>query len=71
MSVSRGAIPTDMARPSSIDQLPETVRAEIGRLRQNGRTIDEILAHLRKLDGIAPISRSALGRHLQHMEKLG
>jgi len=60
-----------MARASSIDQLPETVRAEIGRLRQNGRTIDDILAHLRKMDGIAPVSRSALGRHLQHMEKLG
>ena len=60
-----------MARPSSVDQLPETVRAEIGRLRQNGRTIDEILTHLRKLDGIAPVSRSALGRHLQHMEKVG
>ncbi len=60
-----------MARISSIDKLPEEVRLEIGRLRQNGRTIDEILSHLRKLDGIAPVSRSALGRHLQGMEKLG
>ncbi len=60
-----------MARASTVDQLPDTVRAEIGRLRQNGRTIDEILAHLRQLDGIAPVSRSALGRHLQGMAKLG
>jgi len=60
-----------MARPSTVDQLPEAVRAEIGRLRQNGRTIDDILAHLRQLDGIAPVSRSALGRHLQGMAKLG
>ena len=59
------------ARPSSIDKLPEEVRAEIGRLRQNGRTIDDILAHLKKLDGIAPVSRSALGRHIQGMAKLG
>ena len=50
-----------MARLSSIDALPGEIQAEIGRLRQNGRTIDEILAHLRALDGIRPPSRSALG----------
>lgn len=60
-----------MARPSSVDKLPETIRQEIGRLRQNGRSIDEILGHLKTMDGIAPISRSALGRHLQGMEKVG
>lgn len=60
-----------MAKLSTIDALPEEVRLEIGRLRQNGRTIDEILAHLRQLDGIAPVSRSALGRHLQNMAKVG
>jgi DNA-binding transcriptional ArsR family regulator len=60
-----------VARPSSIDRLPEEVRLEIARLRQNGRTIDEILSHLRKLDGIAPVSRSALGRHLKSVESLG
>lgn len=60
-----------MVRASTVDQLPETVRAEIGRLRQNGRTIDDILAWLRQLDGIAPVSRSALGRHVQSMAKLG
>ena len=60
-----------MPRPSTIDKLPEEVRAEIGRLRQNGRSIDEILAHLRKMDGIAPVSRSALGRHVAGLAKLG
>jgi hypothetical protein len=60
-----------MARASTIDKLPEEIRLEIGRLKQNGRSIDEIIAHLRQLDGIAPVSRSALGRHLKGMEKIG
>lgn len=60
-----------MPRLSTVDKLPEAVRLEVGRLRQNGRTIDEILTHLKTMDGIAPVSRSALGRHLQGMEKLG
>ena len=60
-----------MARPSSISKLPEEVRLEIGRLRQNGRTIDEIMRHLRQLDGIAAVSRSAVGRHIKGMAKLG
>ena len=59
-----------MGRLSSVDVLPEDVQAEIGRLRQNGRTIDEILVHLRTLDGIAPPSRSALGRHIQGMDAM-
>ena len=58
-------------RPSSVDRLPDEVRAEIGRLRQNGRTLDEILAHLRTMDGIAPVSRSALGRHIQGLAQVG
>lgn len=58
-----------MARPSSIDQLPKEVREEIGRLREGGRTIDEILEHLRKLD--MDVSRSALGRHVKKIEEVG
>lgn len=57
-----------MAQPSSIDKLPEEFREEIGKLRVQGRTIDEILAHLRLLD--VNVSRSALGRHLKGMEAL-
>lgn len=60
-----------MARPSSIDQLPEEIRSEIGRLRMQGVTIDGILAHLRQLHGATHVSRSALGRHIKGMEKLG
>ena len=52
-------------QPSSVDRLPEEVREEIGRLRVQGRTIDEIMAHLRQLD--VEISRSALGRHVKGM----
>ncbi|OUJ01536.1 DUF3486 family protein [Acetobacter cibinongensis] len=59
-----------MARPSSVDQLEPEIRDEIGRLRGNGHTLDEILAALRELD-VTSISRSALGRHVQSMEKVG
>ncbi|NBB51489.1 DUF3486 family protein [Rhizobium sp. CRIBSB] len=55
-------------RPSSIDILPEPIRAEIGRLRLQGRTIDEILNHLKQLD--VEVSRSALGRHLKGLATL-
>ncbi|MCH4024025.1 MAG: DUF3486 family protein [Acetobacter sp.] len=58
-----------MSRPSSVDQLDSEIREEIGRLRGNGHTIDEILAALRELD-VTSISRSALGRHVQSMEKI-
>lgn len=57
-------------RPSSIDDLPDELRAEIGRLRTQGATIDRIVEHLRALHGAAP-SRSAVGRHVKKMEKVG
>lgn len=61
-----------MTRPSKIDRLSEEIREEIGRLRRAGRTIDEILAHLRGLlpDDQQP-SRTAMGRHVQRLERLG
>lgn len=55
-------------RPSSIDRLPDEVRDWIGRLRDQGRTLDEIIAKLRELDVAALPSRSALHRHLQKAE---
>lgn len=55
-------------RPSSIDRLPEEIRAEVGRLRVQGRTIDEILDHLKALD--VEVSRSALGRHVKGLATL-
>lgn len=57
-----------MARPSKIDRLPREVREEIGRLREGGRTIDEILDHLRQLD--ADVSRSGLARHIQRVDAI-
>ena len=44
-----------MARPSKIDRLPQELRDAIGDLRRQGRTIDEILAHLRSL-GVGDVS---------------
>lgn len=58
-----------MPRPSTISRLPSEIREAIGRLRERGRTIDEILAHLVQLD--VDVSRSALGRHVKHLDKLG
>lgn len=59
-----------MARPSSIDKLPEAVRSTIGQLRGLGWTIDEIHEHLRGLIDRAP-SRSALGRHIKGLAAMG
>lgn len=56
-------------RPSSIDVLPDEVKAAIGKLRLQGRTIDEILAHLASMD--VDVSRSALGRHVQKLATIG
>ena len=58
-----------MVRPSTIDRLGTTIRDEIRRLRESGRSIDEILAHLRLLD--VEVSRSALGRHVQKIGAVG
>ena len=52
-----------MAKPSSISRLPKEVREKISELRDRGRTIDEILAHLEELN--VEVSRSSLGRHLK------
>jgi hypothetical protein len=57
------------ARPSSIDQLPEEMRALIGELRGLGWTIDQIREKLSELLDQAP-SRSALGRHIAGMNKM-
>lgn len=61
-----------MPKPSSIDRLPEEIREEIGKLRRQGRTIDEILDKLRELlpEDQQP-SRSAVGRHVKKIEVLG
>ena len=59
-----------MPRKSTIDQLPAALREALDALIRDGRhTLDEILAHLAKLnDGEEPVSRSALGRYAQRAE---
>lgn len=56
-------------QPSTIDRLPGEVRELIGSLRQDGCTIDEILAKLQELK--VGVSRSALGRHVQTLAVVG
>jgi hypothetical protein len=58
-----------MPRASTIDKLPPEIREAIGRLREHGKTIDEILDHLRTME--IDVSRSALGRHVQGMAAMG
>ena len=50
-------------------RLPERVREEIGRLRKKGRTLDEIIAHLKTLE--AQSSRSALGCYTKNVDAIG
>lgn len=56
-------------RPSTVDRLPEELRELIGRLRQDGATIDEIMAKLSELN--AGVSRSAVGRHVKSLAVIG
>tara|TARA_B100000686_G_scaffold246123_1_gene255490 strand:+ start:88 stop:636 length:549 start_codon:yes stop_codon:yes gene_type:complete len=57
-----------MGRPSSISRLPKEVREKISHLRDQGRTIDEIMDHLEQLD--VEVSRSSLGRHLKKQKEV-
>ncbi|SON55804.1 hypothetical protein HDIA_2263 [Hartmannibacter diazotrophicus] len=60
-----------MGRPSKVDRLPDAVREAIADLRRQGRTIDEILAHIRDM-GVASddVSRSGLGEHIKEIDAL-
>lgn len=57
-------------RPSTVARLPPAVREEISRLRESGRTIDEIMGHLRLMD-VRTVSRSAMGRYVQRLDAAG
>lgn len=63
-----------MAR-STLDRLPKEIREELGRLREDGWTIDELLAQLQVLRNAGrhdvDVSRSAVGRYVQTMDKVG
>jgi hypothetical protein len=58
-----------MPRASSVRRLPPELREQIGALLDQGRTLDEITTHLNQLG--AEVSRSALGRYKQHLDKVG
>jgi len=60
-----------MNRPSKIDRLPSDLKDLIGRLREQGRSIDEIFAKLQELDPDIDMSRSGLGRHVQKIDTIG
>lgn len=57
-----------MPRRNTVRRLPPEIRDRIGALLDQGRTLDEILAHLAELG--ANVSRSALGRYKQHIDKV-
>lgn len=58
-----------MPVPSTVKRLPPQIRDEIHGLLDSGRTLDEIIAHLRTL-GVDEVSRSALGRYKQNFDKV-
>lgn len=57
-----------MARPSKVDRLPAEIRDVIRGLREDGRTIDEIMAKLRELD--ADVGRSGLGDYIKRFDTM-
>lgn len=59
-----------MGRKSSLRRLPPEIFQEVNRLLSEGRfTLDEILEHLRNM-GVDTVSRSALGRQKQKIDKI-
>jgi hypothetical protein len=58
-----------MPKKTKIDKLPPDIKELIGRLREQGRTLDEILAKLQELE--IDIARSTLARGLNKWEKHG
>lgn len=57
-----------MARPSKVDKLPAELRDMIGRLREGGCTIDEIMDKLRQLE--ADVGRSGLGEYIKKWDAM-
>lgn len=55
-----------MGHKSTIDRMPAEIRDTIARLREKGRTIDEIRDKLGELD--VEVARSTLGRHIKRID---
>lgn len=59
-----------MGRKSTLRRLPPEIQNEINRILSEGRlTLDELLEHLRGI-GVEGVSRSALGRQKQKIDKV-
>lgn len=59
-----------MGRKSSLRRLPPEILQEVNRILSEGRlTLDELLEHLRGM-GVETVSRSALGRQKQRIDKV-
>jgi hypothetical protein len=58
-----------MPRKGTIDRLGPEVRDAIGRLLDEGCTLDQILAHLENMS--VEVSRSSLGRYTQRLAQAG
>lgn len=59
-----------MPRKSTIEKLPREIRDQIVALRNKNHTLDEIMAHLAKLDMDVDVSRSALGRYSKKIDQV-
>lgn len=59
-------------RPSKVDQLPAEVRELIGKLRRDGRTLDQIMGKLAELDlpDAAMPSRTGMFRHIRQLDAI-
>lgn len=57
-----------MGRTGKVRRLPPELRALLHEMLDAGRTLDEIVAHLRTLG--ADVSRSGVGRYRQQVEKV-
>ena len=59
-----------MGRKSTLRRLPPEIQTEINRILSEGRlTLDELLEHLRGI-GVEGVSRSALGRQKEIIDKM-
>lgn len=59
-----------MGRPSTIARLPEELRELVHALLRQGRTIEEVRAHLASMLGEEAPSKSAIGRYKQRFEEM-
>lgn len=57
-----------MTTASSVTRLDKAIREEISRLREQGRTLDEILEQLQAMN--VNVSRSALGRYTKRQARV-